>query len=140
MPYKDKEKQREAQRKYAQSEKGKKYYKEYHKNNPPTEEAKQKHKEWAKSEAGRLSSKKRQMKYNYGVEYEDYLKMIEAQSGLCDICGEPFQGEPCIDHDHKTGKVRALLCSGCNIGLGNFRDKPSLLRRAAEYLERHKDV
>jgi hypothetical protein len=55
--------------------------------------------------------------------------------GLCDICGGVPTGIGlCIDHDHETGMVRGLLCNGCNIGLGGFRDNPRLLIRAADYL------
>ena len=42
-----------------------------------------------------------------------------------------------VDHCHKTKKLRGLLCSGCNTGLGQFKDDPTLLRKAADYLERH---
>jgi hypothetical protein len=42
-----------------------------------------------------------------------------------------------IDHNHLTGKTRALLCDKCNVGLGSFRDNPDLLRKAAAYLEFH---
>lgn len=59
--------------------------------------------------------------------------MIKAQTGLCAICLTPDPEH--VDHDHKTGKVRAILCFNCNGGLGQFKDRPDLLRRGADYLE-----
>lgn len=65
------------------------------------------------------------------------------QCGACALCGkvpgeDPERGrnQKClhVDHDHKTGKIRGLLCSSCNRGLGYFGDDPVVLRRAAEYL------
>lgn len=80
----------------------------------------------------------------YGILPEEYLSMFEQQEGKCAICG---QEEKClykgkirslaVDHDHKTGKVRSLLCNGCNNGLGRFADDPNLLRMAADYLDAH---
>jgi len=59
--------------------------------------------------------------------------MVEQQDGLCAICQQP--AEPlCIDHNHKTNKIRGLLCRPCNLGLGNFRDNSKALRAAADYL------
>ncbi|WP_380568575.1 endonuclease VII domain-containing protein [Streptacidiphilus jeojiensis] len=52
---------------------------------------------------------------------------------FCAICLTP--GPEHVDHDHKTGRVRAILCFNCNGGLGQFKDRPDLLRRGADYLE-----
>jgi hypothetical protein len=66
-----------------------------------------------------------------------------AQGGGCAICGRTPDDAPGrwsrlnIDHDHKTGKVRGVLCHGCNSGIGHLQDDPALLRRAAEYVEAH---
>jgi hypothetical protein len=62
-----------------------------------------------------------------------------SQGGRCAICGKvPRSRRLAVDHDHKTGEVRGLLCAsgdfGCNKGLGYFNDDPELLRRAYEYL------
>ena len=60
------------------------------------------------------------------------LAELKATTHECVICGTP--GELVVDHDHTTGKVRGLLCSHCNRGLGHFRDSPMLLEFAAQYL------
>ncbi len=59
--------------------------------------------------------------------------MVVAQRGVCAICLVP--GPEHVDHDHKTGRVRAILCFNCNGGPGQFKDRPELLRRGADYLE-----
>ena len=67
----------------------------------------------------------------------DYDAMLAAQGGVCAICGNPPKTRRLhIDHDHKTGKVRGLLCFQCNrFTLGKYA-KPAKLRAAADYLER----
>lgn len=63
--------------------------------------------------------------------------MADAQDYRCAVCGEPpTRRRLDVDHDHKTGAVRGLLCSDCNIALGKFRDDPDRLRAAADYLVR----
>jgi len=69
----------------------------------------------------------------YGIGAAEVAAMVEAQMGLCAICLTP--GPEHVDHDHKTGRVRAILCFNCNGGLGQFKDRPDLLRRGADYLE-----
>lgn len=60
--------------------------------------------------------------------------MLEAQGGCCAICKAPKGNKLCVDHDHRTGKVRGLLCSNCNAGLGMFKDSEDLLQSAKGYL------
>lgn len=70
----------------------------------------------------------------YGLTESDYQEMVRAQASACKICGAVPQRGLFIDHDHKTGKVRGLLCSTCNLGLGSFKDDPKVLRSAITYL------
>jgi len=78
------------------------------------------------------------LKRKYNLSLEDYDKLIEQQDGKCAICNTENPGGHhkrfVVDHNHKTGEVRALLCSTCNTGLGNFYDNPQILLKAAEYL------
>lgn len=78
--------------------------------------------------------------YKYGLTQEQYEAMLAEQDGRCAICRSPdWPGKdrrPHVDHCHKTGKIRALLCGKCNNGLGNYDDDPARLRAAADYLER----
>lgn len=82
----------------------------------------------------------------YGITKADRDAMIEAQGGLCAICRCPPTGTTKqnqvlhIDHDHVTGRVRAMLCSSCNFGLGKFKDDPELLAIAAQYIYMHKPL
>lgn len=69
----------------------------------------------------------------YGLDYEQAA--IIAGHTSCDICGRDNGGRRmALDHCHASGKLRGLLCDGCNIGLGNFRDDPHLLRLARKYV------
>lgn len=69
---------------------------------------------------------------------KERAQRIEWQQGKCVICGEvkPL----CRDHDHNTGLDRGFLCRSCNIGLGHFNDDPVLLRKAAIYVTRFKEM
>lgn len=82
------------------------------------------------------------VKRKFGISHDDYNKMLLSQGNKCAICGteNPSRNGKsvknfAVDHDHKTGKVRSLLCTPCNQGLGDFLDNPTLLRQAATYLE-----
>lgn len=70
----------------------------------------------------------------YGLRPGEYDARFRDQKGLCAICEQPSERVLHVDHDHATGKVRGLLCTHCNRGLGAFRDSILDLRRAIEYL------
>jgi hypothetical protein len=81
-----------------------------------------------------------------GISSNRYLEMLSEQNGVCAICSgtEPAKDALsgkfralAIDHNHKTGTVRGLLCSPCNRAIGLLKDDPATLRKAADYLERH---
>lgn len=84
---------------------------------------------------------KRHRRFNihkYGITEDDYLKMFEAQKGVCKICKKPSPRIRLhIDHCHKKKNVRALLCENCNRGLGMFKDDPTILRLAIQYLKKY---
>lgn len=73
----------------------------------------------------------------YGLT-RDELKALLTQHDVCAICGLADWGKkgPCVDHCHKTGAVRGILCGRCNTGLGQFGDDPKRLLSAVSYLER----
>lgn len=81
----------------------------------------------------------------YGITLEDLENMLRDQDNKCAICGKKiflFESSKKItahvDHDHKTGKVRGLLCQECNTGLGKFMDNTDYLLSAVSYLKKNK--
>lgn len=77
----------------------------------------------------------------YGITEQIYEEERKKQDFSCLICKQhedtEFLGKLNVDHDHKTGKYRGLLCTNCNHGLGKFKDDPELLKKAIEYLNAH---
>lgn len=116
------EERREKKRLYLSNpenlEKARKYAREYHKKNP--------HRQRIRILA------------QYGLTEEGYDELLKNQNGACAICGKgrnEMKSHLVVDHDHKTGKVRGLLCVQCNTSLGNLKDQTDLLKKAAEYLD-----
>jgi len=75
------------------------------------------------------------LKRRFGIILDDYNQLLYKQESRCAIClikqdNRRFS----VDHDHKTGKIRGLLCNKCNLGLGNFRDSKTILEQAIKYL------
>lgn len=100
-----------------------------------------KQQEYYEENGGGVMAKLTRMLKRYGLSHVDYYTMLEAQGRACKTCLTPFEqhGEANVDHNHRTGKVRGLLCVRCNRGIGLFRDDPLSLRRAATYLENADD-
>lgn len=75
---------------------------------------------------------------NYGITRDVFMAMVTAQNSLCAICGKEFRPALfVVDHDHKTKKIRGLLCSNCNHGLGKFLEEPIILNSAITYLKKY---
>lgn len=79
----------------------------------------------------------RDLKRLYGIDTKQYEEMLQKQNGGCKICGEKQTEEKYlhVDHYHITKKVRGLLCTRCNTGLGLFKENVSLLEKAKTYLK-----
>jgi hypothetical protein len=86
------------------------------------------------SDKERRAARALHLKRFYSITLEDFERLVAEQNGKCAICGETPQGILRVDHNHKTGRVRGLLCDPCNVGLGAFRDNPVSLIEAVKYL------
>jgi len=81
------------------------------------------------------------LKTKYGIGIKEYICLYTLQKGLCAICQQEEKDENkllSIDHDHETGKIRGLLCTDCNLGLGRFFDNIEFLEKAIVYLKQFK--
>lgn len=79
----------------------------------------------------------------YGLSKVDYAAMLARQGGVCAICGRSpavQRRRLGVDHDHRTGRIRGLLCSACNAGIAGLREDPQVFAAALRYLSRFKDV
>lgn len=76
------------------------------------------------------------LKRVYGITLDEFNALLLGQSGRCAICNDPMTN-PHVDHSHATKRVRALLCSRCNVGLGQFLESPERLLAAIAYLREH---
>ena len=79
----------------------------------------------------------RHLRRKYGITLKEYDVLLEAQNGVCAICGGIDVGKKlAVDHCHETGKIRGLLCSRCNPALGFMLDKVDNIDKFVEYLKR----
>lgn len=80
-----------------------------------------------------------------GLKNEDFIKLNQEHNGYCKICDQPETSKSrsgnirrlAIDHCHKSGKIRGLLCHECNTMLGKAKDNIDILKSAIQYLESH---
>lgn len=86
-------------------------------------------------------AKDRELQTRYGISFIEHAAIFIKQGGCCAICGTKEKDATrkilFVDHDHKTGKVRGLLCHHCNSGLGYFMDSFENLSKAKDYLLEH---
>jgi hypothetical protein len=165
MPYKDKERGKEYKKKYNEKhykiwydnhkEQQKEYRKKYYEEHKEELSIKAKKRREENTEKFRLRDKNRvytmqrksnifanKIKTTYGIDIDEYNKMFDEQEGKCAICGKhrnEFKNGLSVDHDHQTGKIRALLCNNCNPLLGHAKESIDILQKAIKYLEKHKD-
>lgn len=98
-------------------------------------------KAWRKTHSADVKAiKRRNLLKRYGLTEQAFADMLESQNHACKICLRPFSSElrPNVDHDHDTGKVRSLLCAGCNGSVGLAKESEFVLARMIAYLRRHK--
>lgn len=130
----------------AQREAERAYHRAYAKKR--REEDRERH-NWLRREWNRKNPRKIksiQFKTQFGITLDQYEKLLRRQKGVCAICGCEAVGSPrrggekrrggSVDHDHKTGQVRGILCGLCNLMLGHAKDRPDVLRAAADYLDK----
>jgi hypothetical protein len=91
-----------------------------------------------------ISHRNYYLKAKFGITEAEYNSILESQNGLCAICGQPETrkkfGKPtklAVDHNHKTGAIRQLLCSRCNVVIGKIEENPILCDKIKDYLLKH---
>lgn len=162
MPYKNKKDQSDYSKKRRESERHKKYIAKWREENK--EKISEYNKEWRKKNKDKRKKyiienkikiqgycktekyKKRKKDYylkrDFDITLEDYNKLFAEQEGKCPICNK-HQSELkimlSVDHNHKTGEIRNLLCSNCNFLLGMANDNIEILKNAIKYLEKHNE-
>jgi len=75
-----------------------------------------------------------ELQYYYGISKKEYDALAEAQDNKCAICGEHPEKHLAVDHCHRSGVIRGLLCRTCNSGIGLLKDDPRIVSNAAYYL------
>ncbi len=97
---------------------------------------------WQARNAAHLAAYARKRKLStFGLTPEGYAELLARQNERCAICWRhqtEFSRALAVDHCHDTGKVRGLLCSGCNTGIGNLKEDVGVLQTAVAYLLKHR--
>lgn len=87
----------------------------------------------------KILQKRTVLKRKYKISLEEFNGMLDSQQNKCMICNKTFKNAKSthVDHCHKSGKIRGLLCTNCNIALGYFKDSLSTIRSALKYLKKY---
>lgn len=92
-------------------------------------------------ESQRQREFKRNLRVKFGMTEDDYYEKLESQNNGCAICRSRFSlsgRHLAVDHDHKTGKIRGLLCNECNTAIGLMKENTDLFYNATVYIEKFK--
>ena len=126
-------------KKYMQTNSGKTIRKKYQQ----SEKGKQAQKRYATTVNGQQKRRDNSLKSKYGFTLKKYNQLFQQQNGRCVICRKPETASSqygvrvlAVDHDHKTGKVRGLLCDRCNRMIGFAKENKNILQKAIKYLSR----
>lgn len=99
--------------------------------------------EWRKNNPDKckIYRRKNKLKKKYGISLEQYDEMLKQQNGVCYICHKlESNGKPLyVDHCHKSGIIRKLLCDKCNFTLGLMNEDKTLLNKLIDYINEHKE-
>jgi hypothetical protein len=116
---------------HADKEESKQYFVDYYAKNK--EALKAYKREWTKNNRDKVSVYGR--KYRYGLDNDQFTKMIEEQGNSCKICSKDLDTcKAVVDHCHSTNSVRGILCNSCNVALGLINDDLGWLNKAKKYL------
>ena len=90
----------------------------------------------------RLHDRSSKLKALYGINVDQYDKMVYDQGGRCLVCKEiPLSKKGKVglhvDHDHLSGRIRGLLCHGCNVALGHLKENEDIVRNLLSYIQKH---
>lgn len=89
-----------------------------------------------RSENYKKNKRSHQLKSAFGINLEEYEILSQSQNNVCAICKTNNTNKRlAVDHCHKTGKIRGLLCGKCNTGIGLMQDNIHILQSAINYLE-----
>lgn len=101
-------------------------------------------KEWARKNSARVKelSRAQHLKRKFKITVEEYEQMLKNQNSVCWICQKKCETNYAlaVDHDHKTGNIRGLLCKNCNTAIGMFKEDVDVIMRAIEYIKKYSEV
>jgi len=101
--------------------------------------SKEKRKEYYSSPERKFKYRNLELKRAFGITHKEYEQLLSKQNGVCGICKRykiaKNKFHMTIDHSHKNGEIRGILCSSCNTGLGLFEDNVDFLENAKKYLK-----